>query len=155
MLEEHGMSKHPAGHGGWESAEQSLSKKVLCDKEARAFPGGAHHLLAVPSAAGLLLLEKSRGHARRGHGRGFAAVQRRTAVELHPAVVLLGTRGCRAANGQLRLTSPKKARLRNPSNCSFPFPSTQEEVRRPEAASLGMQKEQDPGSWLHLPHRHQ
>lgn len=50
---------------------------------------------------------------------------------------------------------PKKSRLRNPSNCSFPSLSTRKEVRHPEAASLGMQREQDPSSWLHLLHRHQ
>lgn len=76
-------------------------------------------------------------------------------MELHPAVVLVGTHGCRTTDRQPRPTSPKKARLGNPPNCSFPFPSTQEEVGRRGAASLGTRKEQDPGSWLHLPHRHQ
>lgn len=75
-------------------------------------------------------------------------------LELQMAMVLMGMCGCRATDRQLQPTS-QKSRLRNPSNCSFPFLSTRKEVRHPEAASLGMQREQDPSSWLHLLHRHQ
>lgn len=111
-------------------------KAELCEKGA--FKGrlhiswGSHHLLVVPRAKAV---DRSRAGAANGCGSHRHA-------------------GPQMGSSNL---PPKK---KNPVSeihpiAVFPFLSTQKEVRRPEAASLGMQREQDPGSWLHLLHRHQ
>lgn len=77
-------------------------------------------------------------------------------MELHPTTVLVGTHSCRATDGQPQPTSPKKSGSEILLIAVFLFlPQHPEEVRQPGAARLSMQKEQDPGSWLHLLHRHQ
>lgn len=116
------------GCRGWEHTEQSPVRKVY-SKGRLHFSWGSHHLLGVPKAKAMV-----RGHAGAADGCGS-----------HGHVLLQGHRW--AAPTYL----PKTSRLRNPSNCSFPFLSTQKEVKHPEAASLGMQREQDPSSWLHSP----
>jgi len=103
------MSERPAGHGGRKADPQR--EGFPQKRGAVLFPGGSRRVLAVPSVAGMLLWAGRRGHARQSRGWGFAAAWRGPAVELHPAVVLGGTRGCRAPGRQ---PQPHKARLRNP-----------------------------------------
>ena len=49
MLEEQGMSKHPAGRGGRKPAEQSPGEKGCCQRGGCIFPGG--HVVSWQSSA--------------------------------------------------------------------------------------------------------
>lgn len=114
------MSKHPAGHRGWESAEQSLSKKVLCNRGGCAFPGGTSTPGSPQRGRAVAVREKQGTRSPRPRAR----VCCRAETNHGGASPVRGAFGHTWLPGRRRAAPthlPKKARLRNPSNCSFPF----------------------------------